>query len=118
MFSGIPQKQGARDFADAPGMVSAGYQIIVGLKGCHARWLYGMTLAQSAYTVYYYIKDSSRMAILYICFVCLRKHVFHFCGHSDSFWVTVLSAWGWEEGRTGCVLAALQAWSSILQPAP
>lgn len=29
---------------------SAGYQIIVGLNGCHARWLFGVTLAQSAYT--------------------------------------------------------------------
>lgn len=35
--SGIPWKQRTSDFADAPGMLTAGYEIAVGLNGCRAR---------------------------------------------------------------------------------
>lgn len=33
---GVRGKQRASDFADAPGMLTAGYQIPVGLNGCRA----------------------------------------------------------------------------------
>lgn len=99
-------------------MLSAGYQITVDLNGCHARWLYGVTLAPLALTVCHYIKDCSWTAILDMFCLSQKTRVLFLSGHSDPFWVTVSSAWGWGEGRTGCILAALQAWSSILQPAP
>lgn len=46
----------------------------------------------------------------------LKARVLFLSGHSHSFWVTALSAQSWGEVRRGCILAVLQARSSVLQP--